>query len=312
MVPRQSNELEFRVWRPVILFFAQLSGPRMSNVKRTIKYMLETPLLGILSWLPLKLRMQLAISLGRRNRLLGRSWLASLCVNDLRITRPNDFHKFLWNNHLFYAATYEIEQRFGAEKQKEPRRIFFSHLLDHLRKLDVAPERIQSVFEVGCSMGYQLRQLETEVFTYANRIGGLDIDEYAIKHGKMHLESLGSKVALIYGDMEKLDDLLDFNEYDIIICTGVLMYLSQENALAVVNSMLKRTKILLGLAGMAHPTRPNSEMTRSCIRNKDQAFYHDFENMIRKSGGNVIGESWEGDETASGSGIYFVFATPGL
>ncbi len=153
MVPRQSNELEFRVWRPVILFFAQLSGPRMSNVKRTIKYMLETPLLGILSWLPLKLRMQLAISLGRRNRLLGRSWLASLCVNDLRITRPNDFHKFLWNNHLFYAATYEIEQRFGAEKQKEPRRIFFSHLLDHLRKLDVAPERIQSVFEVGCSMG---------------------------------------------------------------------------------------------------------------------------------------------------------------
>ncbi len=159
----------------------------------------------------------------------------------------------MWNNHLYYAVTWEVEQRFGVEYQKESRSIFSAQLQDHLQKMDIDSEQIHSIFEVGCSFGYQLWHMESDLFTSATKIGGLDIDEYAIENGRKYLESLGSKIELKCGDMERLDDFMGSECHDVIICTGTLMYLDQDSACAVVGSMLKHTKTILGLVGIAHP-----------------------------------------------------------
>jgi 2-polyprenyl-3-methyl-5-hydroxy-6-metoxy-1,4-benzoquinol methylase len=150
--------------------------------------------------------------------------------------------------------------------------------------------------------------METDMFPLANRLCGVDIDEYAIKQGSAHLQSLGSKIRLIHGDVEDLNDLLGPDRFDVVICTGVLMYLNQEAATAVVKSLLKHTNHIVGISGLADPRKPNSQLEHSSIRIWDQSYIHNIERMVNEAGGNPIKVLWEGDTIIDGTTVYFVFA----
>ena len=265
----------------------------------------------IRSTLPLHLREQLAVWLNHQKWISNnrRSWWCTELIRDLERLNINEYHKFLWSHHLSYAAPYEIKLRFGDENMKESRKILFSDLRTHLMGMSINPQiDITSVFEVGCSLGYQLRYLESDLFSSANDLEGIDIDQYAIESGSGYLRSIGSKVRLMCVDMKELSNLLRNKIYDIILCSGTLMYLNEDAAFKVVDVMLKHTKMMLILTGPAHPEVDNSQLEHSMVRNGDGAFIHNIDSMVKRAGGKVLARRWEGNKMVDGQTIYFVFA----
>ena len=182
-----------------------------------------------------------------------RAWWSMELVGDLAEKNTNAYHKFLWAHHLGYAAPYEVADRFGAEKMRPSRLIFFQELRKCMDASGISGKRIRSVLEVGCSLGYQLRYLETDLFPEATLLQGIDIDDYAVRTGQEYLSSLGSGVSLVRGDIQDLDRLVSQRAYDLILCTGVLMYLKQHDAADLVRNMLLRCRGMLAMAGLAHP-----------------------------------------------------------
>jgi hypothetical protein len=84
-------------------------------------------------------------------------------LDNLRRHNADALHRFLWSNHLAYAMSYEIAQRFETRDLNSSRRILFENITGHLRSRGLDPRRkIGSVFEVGCSLGYLLRHLEVD------------------------------------------------------------------------------------------------------------------------------------------------------
>jgi SAM-dependent methyltransferase len=282
-----------------------------SNLRHLTKYFLEPLFSWAFSLFPSNRRKQIAIWLFRQRQIPGSSWIALRCLEDLATNNIDEFHRFLWSNHLYYAESYEVPERFGPAKENRLRRLFFSQLETCLLEIDVDPEQIDSILEVGCSLGYQLQHMESRMFPNASKLYGIDIDEYAVNQGNAYLNSLGSKVNLIHGNMENLADLVGSDRFDVVVCTGVLMYLNEEPATAMVDSLLKHTNQILGIAGVAHPVTPNSKLEHSITRDWDQAFTHNIESMVGKAGGSLIKVSWEGDRIIDGNDgntVYFVFA----
>jgi SAM-dependent methyltransferase len=260
---------------------------------------------------PMSLRKRMAVGLQRQTWInkRRRQWWSVELVRDLAETDLNGFHQFLWANHLGYAESYEARERFGSVNVKASRRMFFADLLHQLARLGVSPLRdIRSVFEVGCSLGYQLRFMETDIFPNATDLRGIDLDEYAIRSGSSYLHAAGSKVVLQRADLTELETVLGPRQYDLIICTGVLMYLSDDLARAAVAMMLRHSRIL-ALAGLAHPEADNAELQEADVRADDRTFIHNLDAMVRHAGGEVIGRRWEGPRDVDGNTIYFVFAT---
>jgi SAM-dependent methyltransferase len=230
-------------------------------------------------------------------------------VRDLAETNVDAFHQFLWTYHLGYAESYEVAGRFGTDKVRASRRLFFSDLRDQVAQPGTFSDGgVKSIFEVGCSLGYQLRHIETDVFPGVIELAGIDIDRYAVEAGRKFLRSVGSKVALQCGDTRDLERWLGGKRYDIIICTGVLMYLNEAAAREVVGTMLRHSR-LLALAGLAHPRINNADLDRSDVRASDSSFIHNFDRMVTDHGGRVLWRRWEGDRNVEGNTIYFVFAT---
>lgn len=258
-------------------------------------------------------RKRLALFVQRRTWLseARRNWWALELVRDLGDSDVDALHRFLWSHHIGYASTYEVTERFGAEKMKLSRQMFFARLRERLTGRGISPERdVHSVLEVGCSLGYQLRFMETELFPRAAILDGLDIDQYAIEAGSAHLRAAGSRVALGVADLGDLDAVLADRQYDVIVCTGVLMYLNEERAAAAVGSMLRHGR-LVAFAGLAHPASDNAVLPRSDVRARDTTFIHNLDRMIERAGGAVVGRQWEGERDFEGNSVYFVFATPG-
>lgn len=265
----------------------------------------------ILTLFPLSVRKRLALWINKQSFLdfNRRSWWSLELVRDLAEKNINDYHKFLWSNHLAYASTYEVSSRFGRNNMQESRRIFFSYLNQSLIELGRNPlQDVKSVFEVGCSLGYQLRYMETDLFPSAVQFEGIDIDEHAINTGSNYLNSIGSNVKLFHGDMEGLGNLIQNKIYDIFICSGVLMYLNEESATQVVDTMLQHTQILLAFAALAHPDVDNSQLLHSVTREKDGSFIHNIDSMVKKAGGDIVARRWEGSKLVDGHTIYFIFA----
>ena len=260
---------------------------------------------------PLNTRKRLAVWLNRQKWIRDhrRSWWCTELIRDLERSNINEYHKFLWSHHLSYAAPYEIKLRFGDENMRESRKTLFSDLRTHLSKISINPESdITSVFEVGCSLGYQLRYLETDLFPSATDLEGIDIDRYAIESGSEYLKSIGSKVQLMFADMEDLDSLLGYKMYDIIICSGTLMYLNEDAAFRIVRSMLHHTKTMLVLTGPAHEAFDNCQLEGSIVRERDGSFIHNMDSMVERAGGRALARRWEGSHIVDGQTIYFVFA----
>jgi len=263
--------------------------------------------------LPLALRKRFAIWLNHQRWMSPerRGWLAARMVADLAQKDVNAYHKFLWQNHLSYARTYETELRFGRDNINGTRLLFFEDMVAQLRRLNLRPETdVHSVFEVGCSLGYLLRHLETEVFPAARILEGSDIDAYAVAKGSAYLEHLGSQVALMHGDMESLSEALAGRHYDVMFAAGVLLYLTEDAAQRLVADMLDHTRHLLAIAALAHPERDNRELTRSVPREHDGTWIHNVDRMLENAGARILDRRWEGARKVDGNTIYFLFAQP--
>jgi SAM-dependent methyltransferase len=276
------------------------------------KYSKETLKSMIRLFLPVSLRKRLAVRLSNFTGIhpARRSWWAQELVSDLRTKNINEYHRFLWSNHLAYAETYEVHSRFGYDNMEESRKLFFSDLIAILLESNLEPGRdVKSILEIGCSSGYQLRFMETDLFPSANKLHGIDIDEYALQSGTQYLQSIGSSIRLYHADMADLESFIDDTVYDLTICSGVLMYLNPDAASSVVHTALKHTRHILGLSGLAHPVFDNAQLARSAVRESDSSFIHNFDSMISLSEGKVLSRRWEGDRLIGGQTIYFVFGT---
>lgn len=261
---------------------------------------------GIRRYIPLDLRKQMALWLDRQRWLSSRDYLAKGLVRDLLKENPKDFHKFLWSHHLSgYAQWYDSEELFDIDRMQPSRREFFGDLVSVIPKRGRKISEIKSILEVGCSLGYLLRYLETLVFTGDREIVGIDIDAGAIEKGKRYLERAGSKVQLIRGDMEDLDRILGPRSFDLTFSAGVLSYLNEQDAIKVVAMMLGRTKKLLALAGLPCLDRDNKTLARSILSpNHEQQWIHNFEAVISAAGGRVVEGRCEQGK------FHFAFAEP--
>ena len=266
---------------------------------------------AVRSVLPLGLRQQVAIWLGRQRWLASRHWWATELLRDLAERDPDAYHRFLWAHHLGYAESYEVAKRFGAQNINETRRLLLTDVRAYYASqgLELARDA-RSVFDVGCSMGYVLRYIETDVCPGATTLEGIDIDRYAIEVGGGWLAGLGSKVRISVADMSDLPRVLGGRRFDVVLCAGVLMYLQESAAAAVVGAMLAGTGRVLVLAGLAHPERDNAQLSASTVRQRDGTFVHNIDAMVRQAGGRVVYRRWEGARLVDGNTIYFVFAEP--
>jgi 2-polyprenyl-3-methyl-5-hydroxy-6-metoxy-1,4-benzoquinol methylase len=267
---------------------------------------------AIRSCIPLSFRLRLAIWLNRQ-RWFARDYIAVGLVRDLRSHNPKAFHKLLWSHHFMgYARWYDSENElFGTEQMQPSRRELFKDLVLVMRELNLAASSIRSILEVGCSLGYLLRYLETEIFPGCQDISGIDIDAHAIAKGKAYLQQVGSKVALAQGDMEDLDQIYGSRTFDLVIAAGVLSYLDEVDAAHVVSMLLRRTNKVLALAGLACTSRHNNQLERSeTSPHHEVQWLHNFERMVSRAGGRVVKSRWEGEKLYNLQTIYFVFAVP--
>jgi SAM-dependent methyltransferase len=268
---------------------------------------------GLRSAVPLPARMRMAAWLNRQQWLPVRDQVAMGLVRDLLAKDPKLFHKFVWANHFMgYAKWYDAEQELFTRERMEPSRVeLFRDLRSTLDEINVVPANVRSVLEVGCSQGYLLRHLETDVFPSAGDLYGIDIDAEAIQKGQRFLERAGSRVVLRAGDMEQLDALVGPRQFDITLAAGVLSYLNEDDAARLVDQLLARTRNLLVLAGLACLERNNNGLTRSPLSPGHAGqWIHNFEALVRRAGGRVIRSRWEGPRQYNFQTICFVFATP--
>lgn len=274
------------------------SAGRLEPIKRLIR-------LGV----PLAVRRLLARFLGRQTWLPSRSWWIQELLRDFAVRDPNAYHRFLWTHHLGYAETYEVGLRFDGRGIHPSRRLLFEDLKACLASLDVGSDEVESVFEVGCSLGYNLRFLETQVFRQARVLEGCDIDAYAVEQGNAHLRRTGSKVRLFRMDMADLRNHAPKRQYDIVLCAGVVMYLREEDAERAVASILGRAAVVAVFAGLANPECDNASLVESRVRATDGSFIHNLDRMVQRAGGRVVQRRWEGARQIDGNTVYFVFAT---
>lgn len=265
-------------------------------------------------FVPLSARMRMAAWLTRQRWFPVQDHVAMGLIRDLQVSDPKTFHKFVWSHHLMgYARWYDSQEELFAPEQMQPSRIELFRDLASVLELDLAlpSSAIASVLEVGCSQGYLLRHLETDVFPSCAELVGLDIDAPAIEKGRNYLANVGSRVRLLPGDMEDLDALVGARTFDVTLAAGVLSYLNEKDATVVVSRMLDRTRRVLALAGLAWVDGHNSTLERSIQSPSHEGqWIHNFEAMITAAGGRVVRNRWEGEKLYNLQTLCFAFAVP--
>jgi SAM-dependent methyltransferase len=268
---------------------------------------------GLRSAIPLPARMRLAAWLSRQRWMPVRDHVAMGLVRDLLRDDPKQFHKFAWSNHFMgYARWYDSEEELFAFEQMQPTRVqLFQDLTSVLDGEGIPRSDVRSVLEVGCSLGYLLRYVETHVFPNCPDIVGIDIDAPAIEKGQRFLARADSRVVLHAGDMEHLDALVGPRTFDITLAAGVLSYLNEDDASRMVAQLLARTRHVLALAGLACVERNNNCLTRS-EESPGHAgqWVHNFEALVARAGGRVVRTRWEGAKQYNFQTVCFVFAVP--
>jgi SAM-dependent methyltransferase len=256
---------------------------------------------------PLPARKAAAIALDRVSP--GHHWVRPLLA-EMAERDVETFHRFLWSHHLSYADTYDVARRFGPANIRGTRHLLLEDVRAALAALGRAPESVRSVFDAGCSLGYLLRHVETEVFPSAEVIEGIDIDRRAVAEGGAYLAGQRSNVRLHAGDLTELGRVMGARRFDVVFCAGVLMYLRAETAAEAVATMLARCSGVVALSGPAHPRRDNGELEASEPRANDSSLLHNFDAMVRAAGGRILSRRWEGPRLLDGNTVYFVIAAP--
>ena len=230
-------------------------------------------------------------------------------IRDWADSNSSEFHQYLWSHHLGIAKYYEENNAFGSERLILTRRMLFEQLQDYLFASNQIT-KIKSIFEVGCSSGFMLRYIEKNVFPETEVLEGIDIDDYALDKGKAYLRAQSSKIRLIHADMTEMDQVMNKRKYDLILCLGVLMYLKKEAAIKVVKSMICHSNGVIAIADLAHPTVDNAKIDNSVVRAFDGANIHNIDQMVQKSGGEIVYRRWEGSKTFDDQSVYFLFCRP--
>lgn len=274
-----------------------------THLKKAVKFIL-----------PLSVRKQIAVWMNRQRWLPARDYWSMGIIRDLQASDPKAFHKFLWTNHISgYAQWYDSEVLFEINKMngsEQTCREFFRDIIAVIKDLGFDPSiDVRSVLEVGCSLGYLLRFIEKDIFPNSKELLGIDIDGIAISKGARYLTSIGSKVRLMEGDMEELDRLVGYYNFDFTFAAGVLSYLDEIDAGKVISEMLRRTNKILAFVGLASKSMDNKKLEHSQPRSDGQ-WIHNFDAMVENAGGRVVLHRWEGDKQFKYQPIYFVFATP--
>lgn len=263
--------------------------------------------------LPLEMRKRAAIKINKQKWISGSGHLALGLVRDLSVNDPKAFHKFLWENHIAGYAQWYDDSRFLFDFSKmEPSRVeFFNDLRYVIKDIGLATADFSSALDVGCSQGYLLRYIETELFPDAQDLVGIDIDAKAVEKGAAHLKNLASKVRLASGDMESIGKLLGDRKFDLVFAAGVLSYLNEADAQKVVNEMMRRTGRLIALVGIADKDADNNTLASSKLSpDHTQQWSHNFETLIKKAGGSVVFSRWYGARLFNCQTLNMVFATP--
>jgi SAM-dependent methyltransferase len=261
---------------------------------------------------PLSFRKMLALNLDGKNWFPFRHIISMALIRDWASRDANAFHRFLWSHHLGYAGYYEAKHAFGSSKLVMTRKMLFNDLrnfLNEQNKLKSPFLNIDSVFDVGCSSGYLLRFIETVFLPEVHSLEGLDIDKHAIETGRAYLLKNKSKIVLFNSDMSSLDNILRDRKIDLILCTGVLMYLCESDAKEAVNAMVKHCNKLLVIKELAHPNLDNSKLLHSEFRSTDKTFIHNIDGMVKECGGKVLFHRWEGPQSYDGQSVYFLFCS---
>ena len=292
-----------------------------SAVKRNIRIALQIPARFLIAGavvpaLPLAVRKRMVLKVGSRG-FLARTFLVAELLGDLARKDPVEYHRFLWENHVggrAHAKTYELSHRFGDENLRPSRRELFQFLCTCLRHGTDPQRDVRSVFDVGCSLGYVLRFVETEIFPTATCLRGMDVDRYAIETGNAYLREIGSKIELVAGNVSELNQAMGKQTYDIVFCCGVLMYLNEDAAARSIKVMLDHTRSLLGLITLADPRVDNAQLTCSYVRSEDLGFVHNIDRMVAEAGGQVVLRKWTSPDEAvrySRNPPLFTLARPG-
>ena len=207
------------------------------------------------------------------------------------------------------AESYDVEQRFGADRIHPTRHLLFEELERWLAARDVSlRDQVASVCDVGCSLGYVLHYLETDLLRAPQRLVGVDIDEQAIAEGRRHLEQAGSNVELHAADMDGLASIVGEQRFDLFLCCGVLMYTRSEQALEIVRTMLRHGRFV-AISGLAHPEVDNATLEQAATRERDGTFIHNVDALVTEAGGRVLERRWDGAKKIDGNTVYFVLAT---
>jgi len=219
---------------------------------------------------------------------------------------PERFHRFLWTNHLGYARYYESRNAFGSDLLPSRKRLL-EVLTSYFEERGIDPSRsVESVIDVGSSAGYLLRHLETKVFTGAQELLGMDIDGAAIREGTAYLARQGSRIRLVQADLSQLEKVAGGRVWDLLFCTGVLLYLTEAEAARSLAGMQKCARLVV-LLDVAYPEKDNGELAHSVKRGEDETWIHNTEKMIESNGGDIVYRSRIEDGLPDGRKIHVVF-----
>lgn len=244
----------------------------------------------------------------------GVAWLRSrpslpfLLVGDLDERDGEAYFRFVWSGHVAEAREFEGFLDSHRDRLLPTRPLLLADLTRWLEARGVNPHRdFRSVLDLGCSEGSLLRFVELHLFESADELVGVDLDARAVAKGQERLGRASSSVKLHCRDVTDVGALLGDRRFDVIFCTGVLMYLTHPSAQRVVRWMLDHGRWVV-LTDIAHPRVDNGELERS-ERRSDHGYLHNLDEMVRTAGGSVLYHRWEGDRDVDGFSIYFVFAT---
>jgi SAM-dependent methyltransferase len=270
---------------------------------------------GLRMSLPLRLRLGIASRLMRHRQLAGAERLAETLIADQETANPKLFHKFVWEHHFSrYGAWYGSIDLFKARKlngSRESNMLFMSDLRTVMRDLSMHDGSVYSVLDIGCSLGYMLRQLEREVFPTAEALVGIDIDREAVRIGRDFLGAARSRVQLLRGDLEEMDALLPRRRFDFSMAAGSLSYLDYSDARRAVLTMLTHTDQLVAFVGLANKRADNANLRSSVFdTERGNMWVHNFEAMIVGTGWEIVHTRWRAPNQDDQQGLYFVFASP--
>jgi 2-polyprenyl-3-methyl-5-hydroxy-6-metoxy-1,4-benzoquinol methylase len=260
--------------------------------------------------LPLRTRLKCVIWLGKCGNGSYLSYLQLSLIRDWANECPDAYHHFLWSHNLGYANWYKKKNEFGAENVQPVTRMIFEDLKKYLaNNLGDFPV-VKSVFDVGCSWGFLLRFFETDLFPDAEKLEGNDINKKAIEEGREYLRQHQSRITLFQADISDIDRIMDGSKYDLVTCIGVIIYLNEPAATALIRSMLNHCTGLVVISSIAHPYVDNSQLENTAVRNVDGAFLHNLDRLVKNAGGRVLKRRWEGPKTFGGQTMCYVFCEP--